>query len=187
MPSPRNVGPNSAVARGIGKFANASRGAPDSVYSMNESPSGFVDVVEERAELRAGELDCRVRDRLHHALEIELARQRRAGPVQDLPLLRLAAQVTFHRPLRRHVAHRGARTDELAVDEQRTGVDHHILGRAVLAAHLHVLVAQRLAGLDALEQRSRLARLHDEVRDRPADELLGRVAEHVELRPVRPR
>ena len=147
---------------------------------------GLRDVVEERAELRAGELNCRVRDSLHHTFQIELARQRRAGPVQDLPLFRLAAQVTFHRPLRRHVAHRGARTDELAVDEQRTGVDHHVLGRAVLAAHLHVLVAQRLAGLDAIEQRSRLARLHDEVRDRPADELPGRVAEHVELRPVRP-
>ena len=33
-PSPRKVGASSAVSRGWGKFANASRGAPDSVYSM---------------------------------------------------------------------------------------------------------------------------------------------------------
>ena len=32
----------------------------------------------------------------------------------------------------------------------------------------------------------RLLRLHEEIGDRPADVLLGRVAEHVELRAVRP-
>ena len=73
MPSPRNVGPNSAVLRGIGNFANASRGAPDSVYSMYDSPSAFVDVVEEGAELRAGELGGRVGHRLHRLFQVELA------------------------------------------------------------------------------------------------------------------
>ena len=48
---------------------------------------GLLDVVEERAELRAGQLDRRVGDCLHHALQVEVARQRHAGPVQDLPLL----------------------------------------------------------------------------------------------------
>jgi hypothetical protein len=57
--------------------------------------------------------------------------------------------------------------DEFAVDDQRAGVDYHVLGRAILAAHLHVLVAQRLAGPDACEQGVSPARLHDEVGDRP--------------------
>jgi hypothetical protein len=40
-PLASRLGPNSAVARGIGNFANASRAAPDSVYSMKAPPSGF--------------------------------------------------------------------------------------------------------------------------------------------------
>ena len=38
---PWKVGANTAVARGIGKFANASRGAPESVYSVYDSPASF--------------------------------------------------------------------------------------------------------------------------------------------------
>ena len=36
---PVNVGPKIAVFRGIGKRENASRGAPESVYSMYDSPA----------------------------------------------------------------------------------------------------------------------------------------------------
>ena len=34
MPLPSKVGANTAVLRGIGNFENASRGTPESVYSM---------------------------------------------------------------------------------------------------------------------------------------------------------
>ena len=40
-PVPSNVGANTAVLRGIGNFANASRGTPESAYSMYDSPASF--------------------------------------------------------------------------------------------------------------------------------------------------
>ena len=40
-PAPVNVGPKIAVLRGIGNRENASRGAPDSVYSMYDSPAAL--------------------------------------------------------------------------------------------------------------------------------------------------
>ena len=38
MPSPRKVGPNSAVLRGSGNCSNSARGTPEIVYSVYDSP-----------------------------------------------------------------------------------------------------------------------------------------------------
>jgi hypothetical protein len=38
VPVPSNVGANTAVLRGIGKASNSSRGTPEMVYSVYDSP-----------------------------------------------------------------------------------------------------------------------------------------------------
>ena len=41
MPVPANVGANTSVLRGIGKFSKCLRSTPESVYSMYASPDSF--------------------------------------------------------------------------------------------------------------------------------------------------
>ena len=43
-PVPLNVGSNTSVLRGIGNFENASRGTPEIVYSVYDSPDSLIEL-----------------------------------------------------------------------------------------------------------------------------------------------
>ena len=77
MPSPRRWARTARSARGWPKCSNASRGAPDSVYSVNGVAALVGAVVEEGAEARAADAGGGVGDGLQQRAQVELAGQRR--------------------------------------------------------------------------------------------------------------
>ena len=68
--------------RGIGNFENASRGTPEIVYSVYDSPLSLTDVVKERAELGGGELGGGIRHGLHDLVAIQIGRDDGSDVVQ---------------------------------------------------------------------------------------------------------
>ena len=91
-PRRERSGRTAACGAGWPNFSNASRGAPDSVYSRNASPSLVGHVVEEGAELRAAELRGGVGDRLHQRCRSSFEASAVPVCVEQLEDARLVAQ-----------------------------------------------------------------------------------------------
>ena len=67
------------MLRGMGKFEKASIGAPEKRVEHVALALFVEHIVEERTELRAGELDTGVGDDLHNPFEVYLLRRARSS------------------------------------------------------------------------------------------------------------
>ena len=183
-PVPLNVGSNTSVLRGIGNFENASRGTPEIVYSVYDSPASSIDVVEERAEFGGRQLGGGVGHRLHDLVAIEIGRDDRADVVERFGdggvLLQQPHPLRFRLLERRDIARdlRGADDRAGVVADRRDG--QRDVERPAVLGDPHGL--EMLDALAAAQPREDVVFFglplgRDQHPDRPADELVGRIAE----------
>jgi hypothetical protein len=113
IPSPLKVGSNTAVARGMGNWAKASRVTPDKVYSQYDSLL-VDDVVEESTKLGATHLRCCIGYSLHDLLEVILRGHCLTNAMQRLEGTRFILERLLGAPIRSHVVSNLRRADNPA-------------------------------------------------------------------------
>ena len=172
MPSPRKVGPNTPVLRGIGNLAKASREHARQRIERVGLALLVDDVVEERAECGAGQLGGGIGHHLDGAFEIELGGDRGADLVQELEDLRFllqepralrarSRQLDIGRDARQQLA-RAERLDEIVVGAHPQAFDLGFLaGARRQDDHRHA--AQLGIGAQLLQQPEAVEPRHHDV------------------------